>query len=40
MAHADTSDANIYFVPHSSRWPFLGSIALFVTHGRLRWLAQ
>ena len=31
MAHADTSDANIYFVPHSSRWPFLGSIALFVT---------
>lgn len=29
MAQAHTPDANIYFVPHSSRWPFLGSIALF-----------
>jgi cytochrome c oxidase subunit III len=28
QAHAD---AHHYFVPHSSRWPFLGSIALFVT---------
>ncbi|MGH8072750.1 MAG: cytochrome c oxidase subunit 3 [Lysobacter sp.] len=31
MAQAHTPDANVYFVPHSSRWPFLGSIALFVT---------
>jgi cytochrome c oxidase subunit 3 len=30
MAQAQSPDANIYFVPHSSRWPFLGSIALFV----------
>ncbi len=28
QAHAD---AHHYFVPHSSRWPFLGSIALFIT---------
>jgi cytochrome c oxidase subunit 3 len=28
MAHAP-DDANVYFVPHHSRWPFLGSIALF-----------
>ena len=31
MAQAHSPDANIYYVPHSSRWPFLGSIALFVT---------
>ena len=30
MAHAHSPDANIYFVPHSSRWPLLGSVALFV----------
>jgi cytochrome c oxidase subunit 3 len=31
MAHASTThDPNVYFVPHSSRWPFFGSIALFV----------
>ena len=29
MAQSHTPDANTYFVPHSSRWPFLGSIALF-----------
>lgn len=23
-------DADVYYVPHSSRWPFVGSIALFV----------
>ena len=28
QAHADSHH---YFVPHSSRWPFLGSIALFIT---------
>jgi cytochrome c oxidase subunit III len=31
MAQAQSPDANIYFVPHSSRWPFFGSIALFTT---------
>ena len=31
MAQAHSPDANIYYVPHSSRWPFLGSIALFIT---------
>ncbi|MDR0184047.1 cytochrome c oxidase subunit 3 [Lysobacter arvi] len=31
MAQSHSPDANIYFVPHSSRWPFLGSIALFIT---------
>src|SRR5688572_1331687 len=29
MAQAHSPDANIYYVPHHSRWPFLGSIALF-----------
>jgi len=28
MAHAQ-DDANVYYVPHHSRWPFLGSITLF-----------
>ena len=29
-AHDDShADANAYYVPHHSRWPFLGSIALF-----------
>lgn len=31
MAQTHSPDANVYFVPHSSRWPFLGSIALFIT---------
>ena len=30
MAQAHSPDATMYYVPHSSRWPFLGSIALFV----------
>ena len=39
MAQAQTPDANIYYVPHSSRWPFLGSIALFVAMvGFATWL--
>jgi len=29
MAHAQ-DDANVYYVPHHSRWPFLGSITLFI----------
>ena len=42
MAQAHASpDANVYYVPHSSRWPFLGSIALFVTMlGVASWLNE
>ncbi|WP_064747963.1 cytochrome c oxidase subunit 3 [Lysobacter firmicutimachus] len=41
MAHAHTPDANHYFVPHSSRWPFLGSIGLFTTMiGIASWLNE
>ncbi len=29
QAHTDHHDPDVYFVPHSSRWPFLGSIAMF-----------
>lgn len=28
MAHAQP-DANVYYVPHQSRWPFVGSIVMF-----------
>jgi cytochrome c oxidase subunit 3 len=28
--HADTHDASKYYVPHSSAWPILGSVTLFV----------
>jgi len=39
MAQAQSPDANIYFVPHSSKWPFVGSIAMFVTMvGVASWL--
>jgi cytochrome c oxidase subunit 3 len=31
QVHADPRDPNIYFVPHSSRWPLFASIFLFVT---------
>ena len=31
MAQAHSPDAHRYYVPRSSRWPFLGSIALFTT---------
>ncbi len=30
MANTHSHDAEVYFVPHHSRWPFLGSIALFI----------
>jgi len=30
MAQAHSPDANIYYVPHSSKWPFVGSISMFV----------
>ena len=32
-------DANVYFVPTHSKWPFIGSIAMFVTMvGVASWL--
>ena len=34
MAHssdAHAHDANVYYVPHGSRWPVVASVALFVT---------
>ena len=41
MAQVHTSDATMYYVPHSSRWPFLGSIALFVMMlGVASWLNE
>jgi cytochrome c oxidase subunit III len=30
MAQTHTHDADVYFVPHHSKWPFVGSIAMFV----------
>ncbi|TXK64866.1 cytochrome c oxidase subunit 3 [Alkalisalibacterium limincola] len=30
MAHAETHDPNVYYVPHSSWWPIIGAIGLFV----------
>ncbi|MEZ5463955.1 MAG: cytochrome c oxidase subunit 3 [Lysobacteraceae bacterium] len=37
MAH--THDANIYYVPHGSRWPIIGSIGLFITmFGVANWM--
>ena len=39
MGQTHSPDANIYFVPHSSKWPFVGSIAMFVTMvGVASWL--
>jgi cytochrome c oxidase subunit 3 len=38
MAHAQ-DHSNVYFVPHNSRWPFLGSIALFTLMvGAANWM--
>ncbi|SEM13252.1 cytochrome c oxidase subunit 3 [Pseudoxanthomonas sp. GM95] len=30
MAQTHSHDADVYFVPHQSKWPFVGSIAMFV----------
>ena len=39
-AHA-AHDANVYFVPHGSRWPVIASVALFVTMvGFASWLNE
>lgn len=38
MANAQHHDADVYFVPHHSKWPFVGSIALFVLmFGVINW---
>src|SRR5207342_3710161 len=31
QAHHDSHDANVYYVPHGSRWPVIASVALFTT---------
>jgi cytochrome c oxidase subunit 3 len=39
MAHTETHDDNVYFVPHGSKWPFFGSVAMFVTmFGVANWI--
>ncbi|MFN9730892.1 MAG: cytochrome c oxidase subunit 3 [Pseudomonadota bacterium] len=39
MAHAHVHDSAIYYVPHGSRWPSLGSFALFfLVGGAALWL--
>ena len=39
MAQTHSPDANIYFIPHQSKWPFVGSIAMFTTMlGVASWL--
>ncbi|HWU70249.1 MAG TPA: cytochrome c oxidase subunit 3 [Pseudoxanthomonas sp.] len=41
MANTHSTDANTYFVPHGSRWPFVGSIAMFTTmFGVANWLNE
>ena len=41
MGQAHSPDANIYYVPHSSRWPFLGLIGLFTLMiGVASWLNE
>ena len=41
QAHADHHDPNVYYVPHSSRWPVFASVFLFVAMvGLASWLNQ
>ena len=42
MAQAHEShDANVYYVPHGSRWPVIASVALFITMlGLASWLNE
>ena len=40
-AHHGSHDANVYYVPHGSRWPVIASVALFVTmFGFASWLNE
>ena len=39
MAHTTTHDPNLYYVPHGTKWPILGSFALFFTVlGAANWM--
>jgi cytochrome c oxidase subunit III len=39
MAQPTTHDADVYYVPHHSRWPIIGSITLFLAMlGLASWL--
>ncbi len=41
MAQTHAPDPNVYFVPHHSKWPFVGSIAMFVAMlGVASWLNE
>jgi cytochrome c oxidase subunit 3 len=41
QAHAEHHDANVYYVPHGSRWPVIASVALFITmFGFASWLNE
>ena len=41
QAHAEQHDANIYYVPHGSRWPVFASVALFAAmFGLASWLNE
>jgi cytochrome c oxidase subunit 3 len=41
QAHAEHHDANIYYVPHGSRWPVFASVALFTAmFGLASWLNE
>jgi cytochrome c oxidase subunit 3 len=42
MAHAaDHHDANVYYVPHGSHWPIVGSVGLFATvFGAASWMNE
>jgi cytochrome c oxidase subunit 3 len=41
QAHAEHHDANIYYVPHGSRWPVFASVALFIAmFGLASWLNE
>jgi cytochrome c oxidase subunit 3 len=41
QAHAEHHDANIYYVPHGSRWPVFASVALFTAmFGLANWLNE
>ena len=41
MAQSHSPDANVYYVPHHSKWPFVGSIAMFTTMlGVASWLNE
>jgi cytochrome c oxidase subunit 3 len=39
MAQTQVQDSSIYFVPHGSRWPIFGSVAMFITmFGFANWM--